>query len=1527
MAIMVLALFSVADARSSWEESLARHYFITASAGDGGSIDPSGWVVVKRDKDQTFEISADYGYEISDVLVDGESVGAVEKFKFAKVKNNHTIEASFAPRTYTITPTASAGGGIEPSRPVIVKHGADQEFTIDADPGYEIEDVLVDHTSVGPLNSYLFEDIQADHSIRATFFSFFRVLDVSIPNESMMIGAEVTVTMTMQDDQGNPYTLISGSVGGYPLEGFHRISATSYESSFIISQGGNSYTAKEDVPVSNLVISNGEVLSTPYNLPIVQDSDPLDAELPLISSMLVGGGDLKIGDVLNLVIEADGLNYRIDPRSSINGIAVTESNIDFSESGSGTYMLAYTIQEGDRDVGPGSSELQASVILIKPSGNTGLPFSTVSYTSSLTIDAHAPVVSRLEVPNITVGVGGLVIVTISADETGYTGGDETMINGVSLSSSRVNITELSDGQYELSYIVAIEDLAVAPGQLDVSVSMVDSAGNVGSVYFTLEPNSLEIYTDLPEAGLEGATEICEGEEAELTVSLTGQPPFNIELNAGDTVLSFTNIITTEYDITVNPVQSTTYKILLVTDVNGVENTGSGEFRVTVNETTHVEIINLATGYNVEADSVLLEANVPGGTFSGRGVNNETGYFHPDVADTIHSPHTITYSYENDNGCTSVDRKLVYVVGAQGAILLPDSPICANDESFIATVFKPFGETGSFSLLDSSSQPVTGLVDHGDNTASIDPGLLSVGEYTVVFKYYDGATLYLRKSFSIEAVDQPQILPLDETVFCQDADPIILLSNLSYAVFEGKGVSGNIEQGFIFAPRDSKPGMQLITCTAIAQNGCSASTVDSVEVLFSPEIQFEMTTECLPDGGEIVSFHNLTNEPQLVETWNWDFGDPGSGEENQSMLKDPEHHYLEPGQRIISLSASTFEACEATYQMDTIIDSRPEADFTWISDCFSSESAIEFVNLTRHGSALPDTIIWTFKNSEGDVLGQVGTKEASDTVAFSFEMANSYQVDLYTMNMGGCTDEISKEILLRPSIQPDRTSYQESFNETHGMWSVHSDNQLESWVWGEPDFTGFTPVAGDNAWFTFLPSGSGGYEENSWIESPCFDFTGFKKPMIQMDIMQSFYPYFSGAVLQYRDVIGEGWKTIGENTQGINWYSFDNIANKPGGSSIGWGSEAFSPDTEWVSAVHDLDQLVGKKNVALRIAFASIGKMNKGNQGFAVNNLLVTERSKIAVVEHFTNYSNTSSRLADDIIDELGSNHRSELINLQYHTNHPEMDPMNINNPHPSETRSPIYGVQQAPYTVLSGGYQYYDFSGLQESPVEDHLSLLTLEIPAFDVELTIDWQNYSLEANTTVTCLSDRFDDYIQLYLVVFETTVSSYTGPNGDTEFRNVVLDMLPTPAGELLEDNWRKGNSNTHTYTWDYKSYVEDINELAVAAFIQDRTTGRILQAAVDYKDETVGILKPASGRQTLNIYPNPTQSTLHLNLDEETKNLGRVELSDINGRLVLSETLQPGSLEVQLHINHLERGIYILQWIESGQIRGVSKVVKTR
>jgi hypothetical protein len=77
----------------------------------------------------------------------------------------HVVSAT----SYTIDASAGSGGSISPSGSVSVLSGNNQTFTITADPCNAIADVLVDGVSVGPVASYTFSNVTANHTIAASF--------------------------------------------------------------------------------------------------------------------------------------------------------------------------------------------------------------------------------------------------------------------------------------------------------------------------------------------------------------------------------------------------------------------------------------------------------------------------------------------------------------------------------------------------------------------------------------------------------------------------------------------------------------------------------------------------------------------------------------------------------------------------------------------------------------------------------------------------------------------------------------------------------------------------------------------------------------------------------------------------------------------------------------------------------------------------------------------------------------------------------------------------------------------------------------------------------------------------------------------------------------------------------------------------------------------------------------------------------------------------------------------------------------
>ena len=100
---------------------------ITATAGANGSISPSGKVEVVEGADQAFSITANEGYEIESLKVDGTAVSTATSYIFTNVRAAHTIEATFKQKITVEKPSI----GNQPQN-VSVKAGEQATFTVAA---------------------------------------------------------------------------------------------------------------------------------------------------------------------------------------------------------------------------------------------------------------------------------------------------------------------------------------------------------------------------------------------------------------------------------------------------------------------------------------------------------------------------------------------------------------------------------------------------------------------------------------------------------------------------------------------------------------------------------------------------------------------------------------------------------------------------------------------------------------------------------------------------------------------------------------------------------------------------------------------------------------------------------------------------------------------------------------------------------------------------------------------------------------------------------------------------------------------------------------------------------------------------------------------------------------------------------------------------------------------------------------------------------------------------------------------------
>ena len=227
-------------------------YTITANAGGNGSILPSGAVSVNQNSNQSFSFTPNTGYEIADVLVDGATQGPVSNYTFSNVTSNHSIQVNFAIKTYTISAGADDHGDINPSGSVTVDHGANRSFSFTADPGYAIEQVLVDGASQGAADNYIFTNVTANHTINVSF----RAISYAI-TAGAGLGGIISPVGEIDVNQGSDQSFTITPDPGYEVQevlvdGVSQGAVSSYTFSHV--------TAHHEISVSFNSIGPGDVM-------------------------------------------------------------------------------------------------------------------------------------------------------------------------------------------------------------------------------------------------------------------------------------------------------------------------------------------------------------------------------------------------------------------------------------------------------------------------------------------------------------------------------------------------------------------------------------------------------------------------------------------------------------------------------------------------------------------------------------------------------------------------------------------------------------------------------------------------------------------------------------------------------------------------------------------------------------------------------------------------------------------------------------------------------------------------------------------------------------------------------------------------------------------------------------------------------------------------------------------------------------------------------------------------------------------
>ena len=259
----------------------------------------------------------------------------------------------------------------------------------------------------------------------------------------------------------------------------------------------------------------------------------------------------------------------------------------------------------------------------------------------------------------------------------------------------------------------------------------------------------------------------------------------------------------------------------------------------------------------------------------------------------------------------------------------------------------------------------------------------------------------------------------------------------------------------------------------------------------------------------------------------------------------------------------------------------------------------------------------------------GSLTNGNTVVYSFpvdfSLIGNYVLEVRTnlLNDSNNTNDVASASLDNIGVI-STFPYAESFEINNGLWKSGGTNI--SWEWGIPSFLQTINSAsnGTKAWVTNL-NGNANENEESWVNSPCFDFSGLTSPQISLDIWYETNYTPQGINLQYSIDGGNTWLVLGTTASTNNWYSHNNICNLNGD---GWSLSSGL----WLNASHTLAALAGQSSVQFRIRYSTCATQQ--GEGFAFDNILITDANSTDVGINAINKPTSGCNLSNSEMVEV-----------------------------------------------------------------------------------------------------------------------------------------------------------------------------------------------------------------------------------------------------------------------------------------------------
>ncbi len=212
--------------------------------------------------------------------------------------------------------------------------------------------------------------------------------------------------------------------------------------------------------------------------------------------------------------------------------------------------------------------------------------------------------------------------------------------------------------------------------------------------------------------------------------------------------------------------------------------------------------------------IVLTANIPGGSWSGVGVNPTTGSFNPNISGSG----DISIIYEIGGFCPNSDYTTVTVVAAPAVNITQATPFCLNSLN-TTLIASPIGGTwAGTGILD----PVTG---------SFSPSTAGVGTTPITYTY-TSTPCTVTSTSNVIVNPLPIVFAGNDAITCAGAPTGLQATGAStYQWSINGGAAVGLNNPSISNPQASPTATTVYSVLGVDANGCTS--VDQVQVSVNP----------------------------------------------------------------------------------------------------------------------------------------------------------------------------------------------------------------------------------------------------------------------------------------------------------------------------------------------------------------------------------------------------------------------------------------------------------------------------------------------------------------------------------------------------------------------------------------------------------------------------------------------------------------------------------------------------------------------